>query len=727
MRLLWAILVLFSLSNIVHGQTPSEAEPTVEELLIQANSKKALAVREIDQSPALVRREVSRIMTKLDSLFQKQIQKRFDTHYKQVEQPLQAVSLPEKVSGLEVTWKQWKGVYDSSDLDALLKDFVHQAQATLEPYREDLAGYIDIQLKETLPAELEQAQNTIRARFQKIVTRHFSVWDVPYLHAPRVPELPQLLAEDYLPTVGGLAPGLAGLLLISLRRQIVKMVSLKMAGKAASKFIPVVGFLALLYEGWTIAQAKADLERELRTQFFSTYQEEFSPTTIWNQPVEEGQPSARQQIERQVSTFLQAWSEHCREEVERMLDAAHVFYLSPTAQNYISEQTEKGRDTQEIVEDMRLVGEVFGPDIIIQASLGDLLTMIVNAPDRQELSHLASELDTWLLQEYEKRGKEVLVAANRLGVSTFLEVVRVGEKLDWYDVHEVFQQYPRDLSKRARRGLVLALSEQVATPGIAPATLENIARHGKLFQIVAPLVMPDTKKLFGLFSSTPVVDIVGRVYQKNAEAAQAFLSEWPVQTWERYRDPDRFNALIVVANYRLTEWKQAAPAFAREIGERDNLTPIFADSGLCGVQLWDTYAGPTVGQHQRKVAENAISLSLEKYPCDVLQTPEGLAEVQLYHRFTFGIAPEAFQMARPFWKIIYVGTIVLVILLLAVPAVRLLRKLGKREASPQQQTKDGGTGGASQLPPSTLEPEPLLGPSSSPTQSLPPPSEPETR
>ena len=726
MRLLWAILVLFSLSNIVHGQTPSEVEPTVEALLIRANSKKALAVREIDQSPALVRREVSRIMTTLDSLFQKQIQERFNEHYEEVKQSLSTVSLPEDVSSLEVTWKQWKGVYDSSDLDALLKDFVHRAQTTLEPHREDLARYIDSQLKETLPAELEQAQNTIRARFQKIIVRHFSVWDVPYLHAPRVPELPQVLAKDYLPNVGRLTPGLAGLLLISLRRQIVKMVSLKMAGKAASKFIPVVGFLALLYEGWTIAQAKADLERELRTQFFSTYQEEFSPTTIWNQPVEEGKPSARQQIERQVSTFLQAWSEHCREEVERMLDAAHVFYLSPNAQSYISEQTGKGRNTQEIIENMHLVGDVFGPDIIIQAPLGDLLTMIVNAPDKQELSHLASELDTWLLQEYEKRGKEVLVAANRLGVSTFLEVVRGGEKLDWYDVHEVFQQYPRDLSKRARRGLVLALSEQVATPGIAPATLENIARHEKLFQIVAP-VRPDTEKLFGLFSRPSVVDIVDRAYQKNAEVAQAFLNQWDVRTWERYRARDRFNDLLAVADYRLREWKQTAHAFASEISERDNLTPIFADAGLCGVRLWDTYAGPTVGRHQRKVAENAISLSKEKYPCDVLQTPEGLSEIQLYHRFTFGTAPEAFQMARPFWKIIYVGTIVLVILLLAVPTVRLLRKLGKRDATKQQQTKDGGTGGASQLPPSPLEPKPLPGPSSSPQQSLPPPSEPETQ
>ena len=400
MQLLWAILVLFSLGNIVHGQTPSEAEPPVKELLIQANAKKALAVREIDQSSAHVERETTRIMARLDSLFQKQVQKRFDTHYKQVKQPLEAVSLPKKVSSLEVTWKQWKGVYDSSDLDALLKNFVHRAQTTLEPYREDLAKYIGSQLKETLTAELEQAQNTIRARFQEIVARHFSVWDVPYLHPPQLPELPQLLAEDHLPNVGGLAPGLAGLLLISLRRQIVRMVSLKMAGKAASKFIPVVGFLALLYEGWTITQAKADLERELRTQFFSTYQEEFSPTTIWNQPVEEGQPSARQQREQQVRIFLQAWSEHCREEVERMLDAVHVWTVSPNVQDYITEQTGKGRNTQEIIEDMHLVGDVFGPDIITRAPLGDLLPMIVNAPDRQELSHLASELGTRLLQEY---------------------------------------------------------------------------------------------------------------------------------------------------------------------------------------------------------------------------------------------------------------------------------------------------------------------------------------
>ena len=275
----------------------------------------------------------------------------------------------------------------------------------------------------------------------------------------------------------------------------------------------------------------------------------------------------------------------------------------------------------------------------------------------------------------------MLGAANRLGVPTFLEVVRSDEKLDWYDVHKVFKQYPRDLSKPARRGLVLALSEQVATSGVAPATLENIARHEKLFQIVVSLMTPDTEKLFHLFGSPSVVEIVDQAYQKNTEAAQAFLSQWSVRIWERYRDPDRFNALLAVADYRLRERKQSAPDFAREIGERDELTPIFADVGLCGVQILDAYVGPAAGQHQRKVAKKAISLYRKGYPCEVLQIPEGLSEVQFYEFLPFGRGLQAFHMLRPLGIIVYWGAIFLMLLLVAVPAVWLLRKLSKRDVA----------------------------------------------
>lgn len=691
MRFLPTLLLVFSLSSPVHGahaQTPSEAEPNVEDLLISANSKKALAAREIAQSPSRVAGELARVMAGMDRLFQEQVQERFDAHYKKVEQYLQTVSLPEDVGSLEVAWQQAKaGVYDSGDLEALVNSFVRRTQTAFEPLREDLAGDIDRLITGTLADELKQAQDNIRAPFQEIAARYFPAWDVPYLNAPPLPTPPGLQREGRSSLLGPTI-GLVGLLVILRRKVISTIISraiAKIFGKTSAAMVSgplavIAGGLLLGYEIWNATQAKADLENALRTQFLSTYKEEFSPATIWNQPVEEGEPSTRQQLEQQVSASLRTWSEHCRKEVERMLDAARVFALSPSVQNYIAEQTQTGRHTQEIVEDMHLVGEVFGPEIIVQAPIGNLLTMLVHAPDRQELARLARELDSWLLQEYTEHGREVLVAAHLLGVPTFLEVVQAGKKLDWSDVRAVFERYPRDLSEPARRGLVLALQEQTAPSGVAPATLETIARHQSLFRLVAPLVVPDTEKLFRLFGSLSVVELVDQTLQKNAEAAQAFLSQWSVRTWERYRDPARFDALLSVAAYRLTERRQAADAFAREIGERDELTPVFVDVGLCGVQLWDAYVGTAAGQHQRQEADEAIRFYKAGYPCDALLTREGLQQARFYDFLPFGLG----RKLRPLGTLAYYSLIVLVVLVIAVPVVWLVRKLltVRRSGSP---------------------------------------------
>ena len=93
MRFLLTLVLVFSLSSPVHAQTPSEAEPNVEDLLISANSKKALAAREIAQSPNRVAGELARVMAGMDRLFQEQVQERFDAHYKEIEQALQTVGI----------------------------------------------------------------------------------------------------------------------------------------------------------------------------------------------------------------------------------------------------------------------------------------------------------------------------------------------------------------------------------------------------------------------------------------------------------------------------------------------------------------------------------------------------------------------------------------------------------------------------------------------------------
>ena len=394
MQLLWAILVLFSLSNIAYGQTLPEAESTVEELLIQASSKRALAYQKIDQLPNSVEDEVDRVMTKLDGLFQDKMQERFNKHYKKVEQSLQTVSLPKDVDPWKLALKRYQTLVDSRALDPLVKGFIRQAQTTLEPHREKLVEEIDTQLNETLTVELKQARDVIRAPFQRELIQYFPVWNVPDLRASPLPvlELPGMKGEGRS-NVPGAAIG--GLLLVILRRRIANLIARKIAGKALGKLIPVIGTLLLGYEVWDAIRAKAELERTLRTQFLSTYQEEFSPNTIWDQPVEEGELSTRRQLEQRVSTSLRAWSEHCRQEVLRMLDAYDVFVLSPKVKDYITKQAGKGRNTQEIIEDMNRVGKVFGQGIIRQKPLGYLLKMIAHAPDTQELTRLARELGTW--------------------------------------------------------------------------------------------------------------------------------------------------------------------------------------------------------------------------------------------------------------------------------------------------------------------------------------------
>ena len=335
MQLLWAILVLFSLGNIVHGQTPSEAEPPVEELLIQANTKKTSAAREISQLPDFIEGKVTRLQTNLDSLFQNQAQERFNEHYKKAEQSLQTVSLPGDERNVDVAWKQYKAALGyPNDLNDLVKDFIHRAGNKIKPLREELAKDID----SSLTAELKQAQDTIRAPFQEILRRYFPVWDVPNLRAP---PLPGTQKEDWsnIPLAG-----ISGLLLVLTRRvvkQIITKLSIKMGGKALGKLIPFAGFALLGIEVRDVLWAKADLGHELRTQVLSTYKKEFSPITLLDPPSGEGELFTRQRLEQ----YLQAWAEHCRKEAERILDAAPVFTLSPNAKDYIAEQTRIGAIT----------------------------------------------------------------------------------------------------------------------------------------------------------------------------------------------------------------------------------------------------------------------------------------------------------------------------------------------------------------------------------------------
>ena len=627
----------------------------------------------------------------MDELTAKEISQLVDDHYSEVNKSLQSVSLPEDIGALNVYWENLKSGfrYDSAGMDALVQDFLRRAQAAVETSQEKLADDIENRINEALSAEIMRARKTIRAPFQRLISTRFPDLAVPYLPGPSFPLLPELKEKDWSDGAGiaggsGISIIILATLTKEVRKRIIEKISKKILGRVAAPFssgplAPLIGAVLVAYEVWDASKAKADLEQLLRKEFLTAYEKDLSATTrTRSDSGDGGSPSSRRIEEKRIRENLNDWSERCLREVEKQIAVAEFVKLSPPVRTFIREESRTGTNTDDIFAAIDLVGKVFPLEMISREPTLFLYNMAIIAPNREELNYLAHELGNWLLEEYRQHGGEVLVAANRLGIGPFLEVVRNGEELNWFDARRMFEQYPRNLSERARRGLVLALLEQVAEPGVDQATLESINRDEELFRRTAPLLQQDVRKLYRLFEDPSALEMVERVFHRNVDVARGLLIEWPVRTWERYRERDRYDALFNVAEYRVTDQEQAPREFAREIREQDKLTVRFIESGLCGVRLWDTYAGPGAGKRQRKEAESAVALLDEGYPCDLLLTTKGFDDIQLYHDVTFGWGQPLFHRLYPILTFIYIAVFAVVIV---VPVVLVVVWVRRRASS----------------------------------------------
>ena len=692
------LVLLLGYSAVEAQIAESVSNASVSEQLRQVESKRRLARQEIAQLDDRVAVEVQQIISRLDDLFRGElVQKRFEEHYAEAEEILQKVSLPADVGFWEVTWKQWR---NPEALEALVEPFVADAQRRLEPAREALESGIAAPFEAILKTEMERAQQEIRDRFQGIVSGYFPVWEGHTLIAPPLTDLSVELGG---PGASGRSGALAVIgtvgaaLLIGLRKKIVKRIggklTKKIAGRVAANMIPIIGtIISLLLVAWDIkdiAQAKVKMENELRTQFAVAYASQVTPAALWEIPHESGTPSFRQELVEDARSLLHVWAQHCRQEVHRMLDAARISTLSPKIKAYIEQQEEKGRNTQEVAEEMILVGEVFEHHIIARTPVVQLLDMIIDAPDRRELSLLARALDNRLLREYEQHGREVLIAAHTLGVDLFLEVMDASVELDWADAQRAFEQYPHDMNEQARRGLLLLLSEELEYAGVPPSILARITRHEAVFRTLVPVLLEfDQEKLFEIFAYDQVVRVVEKGYAQHADVMDAFVQAWPARTWRRYEREGRLQALFTLAAYRMEERRQSASNFATDISERDELTPMYEEVGLDGLRLWDAYVTPSTGEHQRRLAEQAISLYKAGYPREGLSTREGLELAASYNRFPLGL--KLYNFFKPLGKAVYLAVVLLAVLIVAVPLLLFL-KVGRKfvRIRPKRRAKSG--------------------------------------
>lgn len=482
-----------------------------------------------------------------------------------------------------------------------------------------------------------------------------------------------------------------------LGRFAVKKIAGKVAQKAFERYALVfvsgggvaggmVGIMLLAWDlgefAWNAANAKERFEEEFKTEYLSAYRKIFTTDVIWRG---EGssEDSLRGELEAFVREALEFVDASYREKARRMVAPELVICMSPTASDYVSDQAGEGRREDEIREDLLFVGGTFDDGLIAGAPFETLLHMAWAVPDtdRTVLRELAGELGLPLVEEFERRGKDVLDAARSLGPRTFIAAFRSGGTVDWRAAAELFAQYPAELNERARRGLFLSAREGVGRPGVPTETLEKIARRESLFGQAAPLLMrSDTDRLYQLFGDSDSLDVVERTFDRNPEVAGAFVAEWPVLVWRRYGDADRFDVLWAVADYRLGEGGQRPVEFAREIGERDALTPRFLDAGLCAVRIWDEHAPPPAGAHQQRMAESGVALLKKGYPCDELLTPEGLEQAEFYNGIPL-VGKFMYNHLRKFPVIIelaFYGLLLIVVVWVGVRVYRILPSRGGR-------------------------------------------------
>ena len=325
---------------------------------------------------------------------------------------------------------------------------------------------------------------------------------------------------------------------------------------------------------------------------------------------------------------------------------------------------------------MVLVGEVFEDHMIARAPVIQLLDRIIFAPDRQELSRLAQVLEGRLLHEYEQHGREVLTAAHTLGVDLFLVAMKASAEFDWAAVQRAFEQYPQEMSEQSRRGLLLMLLENLDYHGLPPSTLERIARHESVFRVLVPVLLEsDREKLFEILAQDQVLSIVEKGYAQYPDVMNAFVETWRSRTWMRYERESRFQALFSLVAYRMEARSQSAGNFAEEISDRDELSPIYEDVGLDGVKLWDAYVTPSTGDHQRNLAQQAISLYKAGYPLDDLSEQGGLALAAFYNRFPLDL--KLYNLFKPLGDAAYLAVVLFALVMVAVPLL-LFVKVGRR-------------------------------------------------
>ena len=630
--LIVTLVAVFAAGGRAFSATSKEERDRLfDKMLLEIEVAAKTAGSEIEKLPSLVEDERSRIKNALDKWASSELPKIVEANYLEVERALAASSLPKEEGAFSVWWKQTKaGAGSRDDLKNLVELFFKDLQPRLSSASESFQMAILESLEEEAGLQLGESMERVRRPFIGILKQRLPVYNtIPIPNTDRAAlsfssaEKKGTLSEGSIPL-----KGLVGVALVLLGRRIMtrimKFMVMKIAGKVLAKLVPIIGWLLLAFEVYDLAGARDQLEEEMRKSFLEEYKAEISAESVWWKGDDGGGLSMREEIDRNIGSLLKSWERICRSEADSMIQSAQILSFSEEVRNYVSQQLDEGAEFEPVLQKMSIMWDVFGK-LLAGGQVQMFESMLVTAPDRNDLRLLAKSMGPKLLPFYEKFGADYLQAVSKIGVYNYLASEEwTGAGIDWHILNESLLSLPDLTDNRdAASGLLALALEGVAVKGVSPEALAAIGARRDLFGKIWKILKPDVAKTAALLENKKAMANVAEGLELYPETTAVFLKTYNPEFWSAWTRDD------VIDLMRITEFRAASYGKPRDLAlpapeDRGELISLYRQGGRQAISLWDVYATEDSGMMGKNLARRSIACLVDGYDYEELKDKEML-------------------------------------------------------------------------------------------------------
>ncbi len=607
----------------------------------------------------------------------------FSRHYQGVADIIGRVSIDPRFGTIDTLIAQYKSFLDDTQLNEISDEFVRAALGAIERTQESfiddtLAGFL-----QHLNHVSADTQRKIGDDVDQLVQEQFGHWPQITAQKAHLDRLSVKQGDIQRPAGSGapVAGGIGVLLLVMQKKittQIMSVMTGKLLGRVASKFVPVVGVLLVAWDVYDATQAKVQMESTLRQVFIEEYQATLTPELLWQQ--------SRDAMQKEYRDGIKRWVGKAKRDIELMMEVA-VLIQNPSVEAYVKEQVANNRTFEQIADQLRSLDKDFGP-LFNKLPIEKMYYIQSLVPGRLEgargfLPRLIDVFDADFIKYFDQYKRLFFEAAWEMGPENLRTVL--GQNWSLGQVYDTYGKLlDRDAAENAKKGFILAwqLGLDLRPDAINAAHLEQLYVQQDLVKQLMGDEVPQ-EKLLGILATEKVRAIVDNLYQKDLILGGAFTRGFTIgEIDNRYDDPRKVADLVNLYRSQHPGADRAtADRLIQEVRENSWKTDIFARHGNTGLEIAAAHIGDPPSAYQLEMAKKAITLYDEGYSLEIVKDRQAVEYAYDWHDLGKGF----FDLTNPFrGKLSAMGYLLvfLVFVFVLVPSLVFLTRFIRRRGGP---------------------------------------------